>query len=261
MAWRIGGLLSMLMKNEAQLIRVLENRDGKLLMINCKQRSMPVWVDEKKLDGYVPCAEEELCGSIPQYEGLSPQQQRFAHERYTLVAGVIPFLGDKQLRCEAISRIAEARDISRQTIRHYLHRYLVYQSIAALAPPPKRQRDELTPDEKNMRWALNKFYYTRQKNSLSTAYAQMLRHRYCNENGVLLDRYPTIHQFRYFFRKHRKLQTCYISRDGLKHYQRNNRPLLGDGIQEFAPSIGTGMLDSNFLLFHGSFLRLPSSHG
>ena len=95
-----------------------------------------------------------------------------------------------------------------------------------------------------MRWALNKFYYTRHKNSLATAYAQMLRHRYCNESGVLLERYPTIHQFRYFFRKHRKMQTYYISRDGLKHYQRNNRPLLGDGIQEFAPSIGTGMLDS-----------------
>ena len=95
-----------------------------------------------------------------------------------------------------------------------------------------------------MRWALNKFFYTRQKNSLSTAYAQMLRYKYCDASGVLLAKYPTIHQFRYFYRKHRSMQTYYISRDGLKHYQRSNRPLLGDGIQEFAPSIGTGMLDS-----------------
>jgi len=233
----------MLMKKDDRIIRVLETKDDQRLIIHCSQKSMPTWIAEKELSDYVPCAAEEL-GDIHRFEDLSPQQQRFAHERYTLIAGIIPFLGDKKLRNEAISRIAEARNISKQTIRHYLQRYLVYQNLAALAPPPKKQKDELTADEKNMRWALNKFYYTRHKNSLAAAYAQMLRHRYCDESGVLLERYPTIHQFRYFFRKHRKMQTYYISRDGLKHYQRNNRPLLGDGIQEFAPSIGTGMLDS-----------------
>lgn len=233
----------MLIKKDDRIIRVLETKGDHKLIINCSQKSMPRWIAEEDLSGYVPCAAEEL-GDVPVFEELSPQQQRCAHERYTLIAGVMPFLGDKKLRGEAISRIAEARNISKQTIRHYLHRYLVSQSLAALAPPPKGQRDELTADEKNMRWALNKFYYTRQKNSLSTAYAQMLRYRYCGEKGQLIPAYPTIHQFRYFYRKHRNMQTYYISRDGIKHYQRNNRPLLGDGIQEFAPSVGTGMLDS-----------------
>lgn len=40
------------------------------------------------------------------------------------------------------------------------------------------------------------------------------------------------------------MQTFYISRDGLKNYQRNNRPLLGDGVQEFAPNVGIAMLDA-----------------
>lgn len=40
------------------------------------------------------------------------------------------------------------------------------------------------------------------------------------------------------------MQNFYISRDGLKKYQRNNRPLTGDRIQSFAPAIGVGMLDS-----------------
>jgi len=31
------------------------------------------------------------------------------------------------------------------------------------------------PGRKNMRWALNKFFYTRHKNSLSTSYALMLK--------------------------------------------------------------------------------------
>lgn len=43
------------------------------------------------------------------------------------------------------------------------------------------------------------------------------------------------------------MQTYYISRNGLKHYQRNNRPLTGNGVQEFAPAIGVGMLDSTIL--------------
>ena len=94
----------------------------------------------------------------------------------TLIAGVIPFLGDKTFRCETMERIASSRNISKQTIRHYLYRYLKYQSIAALAPPSKKQPDQLTRDEKNMRWAINKFYYTRHKNSLTSAYTQMLKH-------------------------------------------------------------------------------------
>ena len=40
------------------------------------------------------------------------------------------------------------------------------------------------------------------------------------------------------------MQNYYISRNGLSDYQRNNRPLLGDGVQEYSQSIGMGMLDS-----------------
>ncbi len=62
--------------------------------------------------------------------------------------------------------------------------------------------------------------------------------------GVLIGTYPSFHQFRYFYRKTKKMQNFYISRDGLKNYQRNNRPLIGEGVREFAPAIGVGMLDA-----------------
>ena len=190
-----------------------------------------------------PVTRQNYAKISPHFEDLSPEQKRCAHERYTLIAGVLPFLGDNRLRSEAIARIASSRNVSKQTIRSYLCRFLAYQSLSVLAPQSRKQETSLSRDEKNMRWALNKFYYTRQKNSLTTAYTQMLKHKYCDASGNLLPDHPSIHQFRYFYRKHNKLQTQYISRDGLKHYQRNNRPLLGDGIQEFAPAIGTGMLD------------------
>ena len=40
------------------------------------------------------------------------------------------------------------------------------------------------------------------------------------------------------------MENFLISRDGLTAYQRNSRPLVGNGVQEFAPLIGTAMLDS-----------------
>lgn len=133
----------MLMKNKGEFIRVLDDKDDQKLIINCKHPSMPTWVKDTALSEYASCAEEELPEKPSCYEELSPQQQRIAHERYTLIAGVLPFLGDKQLRCEVIARMAAAKNISKQTIRHYLQRYLVYQNIAALAPPPKQPRGEL----------------------------------------------------------------------------------------------------------------------
>ena len=234
----------MLLKKNEEIVRVLEIQDDRRLVIGCTQKSMPVWISECDLEGYVPCDEAELSQDIPNFEDLSPEQKRIAHERYTLIAGVLPFLGDNRLRSEAITRIASSHNVSKQTVRSYLCRYLAYQNLSVLAPLTRKQGDTLTKDEKNMRWALNKFYYTRQKNSLTTAYMQMLKHKYCDASGNLLSNHPSVHQFRYFYRKHNKRQTEYISRDGLKNYQRNNRPLLGEGIQEFAPSVGTGMLDS-----------------
>lgn len=95
-----------------------------------------------------------------------------------------------------------------------------------------------------MRWALNKFFYTTEKNTLKTAYTQMLKNKYCDREGNLFEKYPSFYQFRYFYRKTRNMQNYYISRDGLKFYQRNNRPCTGDGVKEFAGNIGVGMLDA-----------------
>lgn len=143
-----------------------------------------------------------------------------------------------------ISQAADDRGISRQTVCTYLWQYLVYQNISILAPKPKVKEKALSLDEKNIKWALNKYFYTQHKNTLTTAYTLMLKEKYCDSAGNLLEQYPSFYQFRYFYRKHRKMENYLISRKGLKDYQRNSRPLLGNGIQEFAHSIGFGMLDA-----------------
>lgn len=72
----------------------------------------------------------------------------------------------------------------------------------------------------------------------------MLKEKYTDGEGKLLNSYPKYYQFRYFYSKTRKMQTYYISRDGVKDYQRNHRPLVGNGVQEFANMAGYEMLDA-----------------
>ena len=113
-----------------------------------------------------------------------------------------------------------------------------------LAPFESKNESRLTKEQKWMRWALNKFFYTQRENSLRTAYLYLLKEKYLDENGTLKDNHPSFYQFRYFYRKTRNEQNFLISRKGLTEYQRNYRPLLGEGIADFANHVGVGMLDS-----------------
>ena len=161
-----------------------------------------------------------------------------------MIAPILAFIADDRIRSRLICSVAEGHGVSKATVRNHLCLYLAYMDVAAFAPRRREDDRQLTQDEKYMRWALNKFFYTTKKQSLMTAYTMMLKEKYCDALGVLAEEYPSFYQFRYFYRKTRNLQNFYISRDGLKNYQRNNRPLTGDGVQEFAPAVGTGMFDA-----------------
>lgn len=210
---------------------------------------MPVWKEADWIKGCEDCTEEELIEEtgviLADEQDMGPKERKTVHERFTAIAGILPFLDDDRLRTEMIKRIAEERKICAKTIRNYLCQYLAYQSLSALVPKERTVPErELTEDEKNIRWALNKFYFTKHKNSLRTAYTYMLKERYCDGEGKLLPEYPSFNQFRYFHSKYKTQQNTIISRRGIKEYQRNYRPLLGDGVQEFAPNVGTGMIDA-----------------
>lgn len=234
-----------LLKKEDTLIRVLEIQDDKYLIINCIKKTMPVWVDT--LEGYQASDEEELyrltnTRPVENIENLS-HENKYIQEHYSLIAGILPYIGDEKKRSEVIRSIAEYRKVSKQTIRHTLCQYLVYQEISTLGRKNNNTEKELTEDERNMRWALNKYFYNTDKNKLTVAYTQLLKERYTDKSGTLVQ-HPSIHQFRYFYRKTKNLQDYYISREGIKNYQRNHRPLLGEGVQSFASNLGVAMLDS-----------------
>ena len=233
---------------EKSIVRVLEVREDKALVIDCVRRTMPQWKELAFLAGWEKCSEEKLYEiadvDLPEIESLCPESRKTAYERYTMLAPILHLLPDEKKKCEMIAVIASNEKISKQTVRKYLCLYLAFQNVAILAPKDKENDTSLTKDEKNMRWALNKFYFSYEKHSLKTAYTMMLKEKYCDENKELLPEYPTFNQFRYFYRKRKNNQTYYISRNGLTNYQRNNRPLLGDGVQEYAKAPGMGMLDA-----------------
>ena len=237
-----------LIKKDNKIYRILDLNDDYVFVIDCVKRTMPKWIKADEIESYDRCTEEEFRSladmTVPDIKTLSLNEQKNINEKFNVIAEILPCVSDYKTRTQKIKESALAHNLNKQTIRKYLCLYLVYQTRTVFLPKKNENRPELSRDEKNMRWALNKFFYTQNKNSLKTAYVFMLKNRYCDENGGLAEDYPTFYQFRYFYRKTKNMQNYYISRNGLKNYQRNNRPLLGDGVHAFAQSVGKGMIDS-----------------
>ena len=229
-----------LIKTENGIFRILAIGGDRVLAIDCIKKTMPKFYPATCFENgeKLACLDADF---LP-IEDLSPNERKKAQERFTMIANAISVVDEPRQRNLMIEKSAKQFGMSKQSIRSFLCSYLAYQDMAVLAPKRSKEK-ELTKDQQNIRYGLNRFFYTRNRNSLSTAYTMLLKAKYCDAYGVLLPEYPSYNQFRYFYRKHRKMENYYISRDGIKDYQRNKRPLLGDGVQEFAPAIGTAMLD------------------
>lgn len=237
-----------LLKFGESVIRILEIEEDRIFVIDCIKQTMPYWISASSIREYEACSQETLLHIthcvLQDVESLDAKSKKIMYQRYTMIVGMLPVITDEKMRSHIMDKISKQKGIGKQTIRKHLILYLIYQDISVLVPKRKTEKDTLTQDQKNMRWALNKFFYNQDKNSIATAYTLMLKEKYCDDLGNLLPNYPSIYQFRYFYKTHKKLQNYYISRNGLKNYQRNNRPLIGEGVQQFAPNIGVGMLDA-----------------
>lgn len=239
----------MLIKKEdgdVKLFRILAVQKEKVLVADCIRKTMPVWISVENLQGFVE-EKESPRQDIDALEEYSPDVRKIIYQRYNIISAILPFVDNEAMRSELIAGMAEEHKISKQTVRKYLCEYLATKDIRSLAPQERNTERALTKDQKNMRKALNKYFYTSKKRTLKSVYTLMLNDSYCDGEGKLLGMYPSFYQFRYFFRKYNTKQTEFISRNGLSYYQRNQRPLVGDGVQTFAPCVGVGMLDATVL--------------
>lgn len=234
-----------LIKVQNTTYRILGIRDNKLLCINCLEASMPTWLQIP--EHYSSIDEDELYHATntlkEDISNISPARRKVAYERFSIIAGIVASIDDKPHYIQQINSVSASSGLSKQTIRSHLIKYLIYQNIAVLAPKQPSETRSLSNDEKNFRWALNKYFYNQNQHTLVYTYKTMLQKKYCDSDGKLLQQRPSYNQFYYYYRRNRHLQNYLISRNGLGDYQRNERPLLGDGVQEFAPNLGIGMLD------------------
>ncbi|SMP72006.1 Mu transposase C-terminal domain-containing protein [Anoxynatronum buryatiense] len=96
--------------------------------------------------------------------------------------------------------------------------------------------------KRKFKLALEKYYHSGKRNSLATTYRLMIReyftHDFKIKDGVKVPvlnedvPVPTLRQFRYWVGKNNNDKISISKREGLKHYQSNARPLLGDSTYE-----------------------------
>lgn len=238
--------LDILAAENGEHVRVLLCGEEQSYVVSCQHFRMPYPVASDLLAELQPVPAETYSVFVLD-EDITNRQREGRNRKLDLIAPLLEdaCIYDKSHRNEVVRRIAAEHGIARRTLLQYLWRYWVYQSKNALLPAerPAPEQHELTADEKAIRWALNKYYYTPQRQSLQTAYKMMLRAKYCDTHGTLKPEYPTFWQFRYFFRKNRDPISETISRQGLKAYQRNHRPFTGS-VCDYAHTIGVYMTDA-----------------
>lgn len=238
-------MLNEIYKINSDFYRVLQQYEDRVLVINCNMKTMPHFISMDTLLNLTPTTDTLF--TFTDFENISPTANKIMHQRYTLISPLLSYLVNPKARTSLIKEIASNNNISHMTIRNYYYSYLAAQDIRILLPKSQKSSERpLTEFEKNIQWSLNKFYYTEKQNTLTFTYQMLLKEKY-TENGILVDKYPSFSQFRYFYQKHKNPQKELIRRLGIKKYQRNKRPLLGDGITSYAPNLGVGMLDSSIL--------------
>ena len=91
-----------LLKYGESIIRILEIKDESVLIVDCVHKAMPKWLQKVEFENYECCTEIELLSAtgsvVLDFDSLDKSSRRFVHEHFTLIAGVLPFVGDEKKR-------------------------------------------------------------------------------------------------------------------------------------------------------------------
>ena len=230
------------------IYRLLSVTGGKALIINCLEKKMPYWTNMELLDESEIASQEQLLVDtnvdFPNFDSITHDRRKAIQEKYGTISLILPYVNNEAERNSAIAICSQRFGLSKATIRGRLCSYLAYQDIRIFLTKPKDLQKSLSIDEKNFRWALNKYYYNAIKLPLKEAYRRMLKDKYCDEKGKLLPKIPSFRQFSYFYHKTLSKENLIISREGKGDFLRSHRAMLGNGIRDFCPTIGYGMFDS-----------------
>ena len=241
--------LDILQASDGSQLRIILYAEPQSYVVDCQRFRMPSLVRNADLAAMQTVSADRYAAFVLD-DDLSPRQREQRDKRFALLDGLLcsQAITDKAYRSRTAQEQATLAGVTRRTVLLYLWRYWVGQNKNALLTSSSNEHSNdlpstLSADDKNIRWALNKYYYAPQKQTLTTAYKMMLQARYCDAYGKLLPQYPSYWQFRYYFRCHRDPINETISRQGIKAYQRNHRAFTGS-VRAYAETIGTYMTDA-----------------
>ena len=120
-----------LYKSESQIYRILHQQEDNLLVIDCIKMTMPVWIPITDVQDYCDCEEEELLHIhnmvFEDLDEIEADRKQVMYHRYTMIAGVLPFISDVQQRSASIDRSAAEYGVSKQSLRKiYWYNIYVY---------------------------------------------------------------------------------------------------------------------------------------
>lgn len=248
---------NMVLKSDSgKIFRILKLKSDRAIVVPCDSYGLPRWMSTRQLSNWETAKMSSPEEFIWPDDDIPEWKRNERDRRWELIQNIAldtESVTDPGSRRTLIKQAAEKGRCHTRTICNYLWLYWVYQTPNALLPKdrkgkektavPSEKESETKEYEKIFRWALNKFYYTSQHQTLEMSYRMMLREKFCDETGTLRSVYPSFWQFRYYFRQHRSRITEIISRQGLTEYQKNYRPFTGS-VQVYAQNIGLFMTDS-----------------
>lgn len=101
-----------LIQHNGTILRILAINDSNALVIDCLKRNMPQWFNIAAIDNFEPCTEQELAeqtdAELFDIESLDTATRKIVHDRYTIIAGVLPFIADDMNKSLIQSKVLTA---------------------------------------------------------------------------------------------------------------------------------------------------------
>ena len=114
-------------KCQGTLLRVLQEKDREVIVIDCIKRTMPQWMPVSVLQNGTQVTEEEMweMTAVKLPGNLTQKCKKVMRQRFTMITAILPFIGEKRQRSLLIAKTARNYGVSENTIKNYLCRYLV----------------------------------------------------------------------------------------------------------------------------------------
>lgn len=164
--------LDILQASDGSQLRIILYAEPQSYVVDCQRFRMPSLVRNADLAAMQTVSADQYAAFVLD-DDLSPRQRAQRDKRFSLLDGLLcsQAITDKAYRSRTAQEQATLAGVTRRTVLLYLWRYWVSQNKNALLTSSCTEHNSdhtctLSVDEKNIRWALNKFYYTPQKQTL-----------------------------------------------------------------------------------------------